>query len=55
MIAEVALDQFFIERFERRVRNRPARAVLFNQAATMPNAAAGRLLWHRHGRSISLR
>jgi hypothetical protein len=56
MIAEDALDQFFIAWFERHVRNRPARVVmrtLFNPARTMANLASGRLPWHRYNRPVT--
>jgi hypothetical protein len=56
MVAEDALDRFFIAWFERHVRNRPFRAVmrgLFNPSRTMANVASGRLPWHRDGRPVS--
>jgi hypothetical protein len=58
LVAEDALDRFFIEWFERHVRNRPARAVvrgLFNPARTMANVASGRLPWYRADRPVTPR
>lgn len=57
MVAEDALDRFFIEWFERHVRNRPARAImrtLFNPSRAMANVAASRLPWHREARPLTL-
>jgi hypothetical protein len=56
MVAEDALDRFFLEWFERRVRNRPARAVmrsLFNPSRAMANLAANRPPWHREARPLT--
>jgi hypothetical protein len=58
MIAEDALDQFFIAWFEGHIRNRPARVVmrtLFNPARTMANLASGRLPWYRRDRPVTAR
>jgi len=58
MIAEDAIDQFFIAWFEGHVRNRPARVVmrtLFNPARTMANLATGRLPWYRRDRPVTAR
>jgi len=58
MIAEDALDRFFIEWFERHVRSRSARAIirtLFNPSRAMANVAANRLPWHRDGRPVTAR
>ena len=58
MVAEDALDKYFVKWFERRVENRVARAsmrLIFNPARTMSNAASGRLPWHRDGRPIGWR
>jgi hypothetical protein len=58
MIAEDALDQFFIAWFEGHVRNRPARVVmrtLFNPSRTMANLASGRLPWYRRDRPVTAR
>jgi hypothetical protein len=58
MIAEDALDHFFIAWFEGHVRNRPVRVVmrtLFNPARTMASLAAGRLPWYRRDRPVTAR
>jgi hypothetical protein len=58
MIAEDALDQFFVRWFEARVKNRIARGAIrcvFNPARTMANAASGKLPWHRSTRPITAR
>jgi hypothetical protein len=55
MVAEDALDRYFVEWFERRVRNRVARAALrliFNPSRTFANVAQNRAPWHRHERTI---
>ena len=54
-VAEDALDRFFIEWFERHVRNRTARAVmrmLFNPSRTFANLATNHLPWYRANRPI---
>lgn len=56
VVAEDALDRFFLEWFERHVRNRPARAILrmlFNPSRAMANVAAYRLPWHRETRPLT--
>jgi hypothetical protein len=56
MVAEDALDRFFLAWFERHVRNRPARAILrtiFNPSRAMANVAANRLPWHRDARPLT--
>jgi hypothetical protein len=56
MVAEDALDRFFLEWFERHVRSRPARAIMrtiFNPSRAMANVAASRLPWHRERRGLT--
>jgi hypothetical protein len=55
MVAEDALDRYFVEWVEARVRNRVLRAslrIIFNPARAMSNGAAGRAPWHRDGRPL---
>jgi hypothetical protein len=56
IIAEDALDRYFVRWVERRTPNRVFRAVLrlvFNPGRTMSNSATGRLPWYRDGRPLS--
>lgn len=58
LIAEDALDRFFVKWVEGRTRNRFVRAVLrlaLNPGRTLSNSASGRLPWHRDGRPIGWR
>ncbi len=53
--AEDALDRFFLEWFEHKVRNRVFRAslrMIFNPSRTMANTALRRAPWHRDGRAL---
>lgn len=53
--AEDALDRFFLEWFEGKVRNRVFRAsmrMIFNPSRTMANAALRRAPWYREGRPV---
>lgn len=55
-VAEDALDKYFLEWFERHVRNRTARAILrmlFNPSRSMANIATNHLPWYRTNRPIS--
>ena len=55
IVAEDALDRYFVRWVERHVKNRTARAavrLLFNPGRTMANTAAGRVPWHREGRPL---
>ena len=55
MVAEDALDRYFVEWAETRIRNRVLRAsmrMLFNPARALSNGATGRAPWHRAGRPI---
>ena len=54
-VAEDAIDKYWLEWFERKVRNRVFRAsmrMIFNPARTMANAGLRRAPWHRDGRPI---
>ncbi|HEY5616863.1 MAG TPA: hypothetical protein VIK60_02920 [Vicinamibacterales bacterium] len=58
IVAEDALDRFFVKWVEERTPNRVWRAALrliFNPGRTLSNAATGRLPWYRDGRPISWR
>lgn len=55
IIAEDALDRFFVRWAERRTGNRAWRAslrMLFNPARTMANVTSGKRPWYRPGRAI---
>jgi hypothetical protein len=55
IVAEDALDRFFVKWVEARTSNRVWRAALrliFNPGRTLSNTATGRLPWHREGRAI---
>jgi hypothetical protein len=55
MVAEDALDRYFIQLVERRTSNRVLRAslrMLFNPSRTMSNTAQGRTPWHRPTRTL---
>ena len=56
IVAEDALDRFFVKWIEARTKNRVARAslrLLFNPARTLSNSVGGRLPWYRKDRSLS--
>jgi hypothetical protein len=56
IVAEDALDRFFVKWIEARTTNRVARAslrLIFNPARTFSNAAGGHLPWYRRDRSLS--
>jgi hypothetical protein len=56
IVAEDALDRFFVKWVEGHTRNRVWRASLrlvFNPGRTLSNTASGRLPWHRDGRPLS--
>lgn len=58
MVAEDALDRFFVKWVEARTTNRVWRAslrLLFNPSRTLSNTASGHLPWHREGRPLSWR
>lgn len=58
VVAEDALDRFFVKWVEERTPNRVWRAALrliFNPGRTLSNTATGRLPWHRDGRPIGWR
>jgi hypothetical protein len=58
MVAEDALDRYFIRRVERWTSNRPVRVVtrvLLNPSRSMSNFAQGQLPWYRAARPISSR
>ena len=58
MVAEDALDRYFVEWIERRSGNRILRAslrMLFNPARTLSNTARGREPWRREDRPIGWR
>ena len=58
MVAEDALDRYFVEWAETRIRNRVFRAsmrILFNPARALSNGATGRAPWHRDSRPIGWR
>ena len=55
IVAEDALDRYFVKWVEARTNNRFFRATLrlaFNPARTMSNTLRGRAPWHREGRSL---
>jgi hypothetical protein len=56
IVAEDALDRFFVKWIEARTRNRVARAslrLIFNPGRTLSNAVGGHLPWYRRDRSLS--
>jgi hypothetical protein len=56
IVAEDALDRFFVKWVEARTSNRVWRAslrLLFNPSRTLSNTASGRLPWHRDGRPLA--
>jgi hypothetical protein len=58
IVAEDALDRWFVQWVERRTTNRFYRAALrlaFNPARTLSNTASGRVPWHRDGRPLTSR
>jgi hypothetical protein len=58
MVAEDALDRYFVKWVEAHTTNRVWRAslrLIFNPARTLSNAASGRAPWHRDGRTIGWR
>ena len=58
IVAEDALDKYFVKWFERRVENRVARIamrLIFNPGRTLSNTSSGRPPWHREGRPIGWR
>jgi hydroxymethylpyrimidine/phosphomethylpyrimidine kinase len=58
MVAEDALDRFFVKWVEQHTRNRFFRAslrLLFNPSRTLSNSASGKLPWHREGRPLDWR
>lgn len=55
IVAEDALDRYFVQWVERRTSNKVVRAILrltFNPGRTMSNTATGRAPWYRPGRPI---
>jgi hypothetical protein len=57
-VAEDALDRYFVEWAEARIRNRVLRAsmrTLLNPARALSNGATGRAPWHRPSRPIGWR
>jgi hypothetical protein len=58
IVAEDALDRYFVKWFEARVGNRVARTVVrlvLNPGRALSNASGGRVPWHREGRPLSWR
>lgn len=58
IVAEDALDRFFVKWVEERTRNRVLRAMLrlvFNPGRTLSNGSSGRAPWHRDGRPLNWR
>jgi hypothetical protein len=58
LVAEDALDRFFVKWIEARTTNRVARAslrLIFNPARTLSNGVGGHLPWYRQDRSLSWR
>lgn len=56
LVAEDALDEYFVKWVEAHTRNRVWRAslrLLFNPSRTLSNTAMGRLPWHRPDRALS--
>ncbi len=56
IVAEDALDRYFVKWVERRTGNRFVRAslrLIFNPARTMSNTLRGRAPWHRPGRALA--
>jgi hypothetical protein len=55
IVAEYALDRYFVKWFEGKVRNRVARALMrlaMNPGRTLSNTASGRAPWSREGRPL---
>ena len=58
IVAQDALDKYFVAGVERHVHNRVARAALrlgFGPARMLANASSGRLPWYREGRPLAWR
>ncbi len=58
IVAEDALDRFFVSWVEHRTKNRFLRAALrvaLNPGRTLSNTSSGRLPWHRDGRPLDWR
>jgi hypothetical protein len=58
IVAEDALDQYFVKWAEERITQPPLRAALrfaFNPGRGLSNAASGRAPWHREGRPLNWR
>lgn len=58
IVAEDALDRYFVKWVEARTTNRVWRAslrLIFNPGRTLSNSASGRLPWHREGRPLGWR
>jgi hypothetical protein len=56
IVAEDALDTYFVKKIEAKIRNRFVRAslrLILNPGRTLSNAANGRLPWYRKGRPLS--
>jgi len=56
VVAEDALDRYFVRWFENRVENRVARVLIrmaANPGRTLSNTSSGRLPWHRSGRPVT--
>jgi hypothetical protein len=56
IVAEDALDRYFVKWFEARVGNRVARTVVrlvLNPGRALSNASSGRAPWHREGRPLT--
>ena len=56
IVAEDALDKYFVKWAEARIGNRVLRAslrLMFNPGRTLSNTASGRYPWHRDGRALS--
>jgi hypothetical protein len=58
MVAEDAVDRYFVHWVEERVHNRMVRVVIrlaLNPSRTLSNTASGKLPWHRPDRSLNWR
>jgi hypothetical protein len=58
IVAEDALDRYFVSWVERHTHNRTLRAAVrmaFNPGRVLSNTSSGRLPWYRQGRSLSWR
>jgi hypothetical protein len=58
IVAEDALDRYFVQWIEERMTNRVIRATLrvaFNPGRALANGAGGRVPWHRQGRPLGWR